>query len=90
MKRRLTSLHFGKCQENALNQMIRKEQDREIYKRIETLPLHCRKVIIMCFLDGFSNMEVADKLNISVHTVRNHKTRALRPLRLKWPPAFSS
>jgi RNA polymerase sigma factor (sigma-70 family) len=47
-------------------------------KAIESLPPQCRRVIVMRKVFGFSRKEVARRLGISVRTVENHLTKALR------------
>lgn len=55
---------------------------REILKQanllVESLPPECRKVIKMSLLHGQDNQEIAGKLDVSVHTVRNQKTRGIK------------
>lgn len=65
------------------HQIIRAEFIGTVYNCIAELPEGCRMVMMMCFVDGFSNEEVANKLNISVNTVRTQKQRGLRVLRGK-------
>jgi RNA polymerase sigma-70 factor (ECF subfamily) len=71
-------------QEFALNEMIRAEVLQQIHEAIEALPAQCRKVFKMCYVDGMSNAEVAERCNISINTVKNHKVKALQLLRLKF------
>lgn len=68
-------------EEDCLVAMIRSEVWGEIYRAIEKLPSQCNKVITMSFIDGNSNEEIADALNLSVQTVKNHKVRGLHILR---------
>lgn len=60
-----------------LNEMVRADVLREIYHLIERLPDQCRRIILMSFVTGLSNSEVAKKLKISVHTVKNQKARGI-------------
>jgi RNA polymerase sigma-70 factor (ECF subfamily) len=68
-----------------LNEMVRSEVLREIYREIENLPEQCRKIFKMSYFEGRKNQEIADKLKISVHTVKNQKARAIQLLKLKLP-----
>jgi RNA polymerase sigma-70 factor (ECF subfamily) len=68
----------------ALNEMIRAEFLQQIYEAIEALPTQCRKIFKLCYIEGMSNLEVAERLSISVNTVKNHKVKALGLLRLKF------
>lgn len=58
----------------------------EIYRRlltmIDSLPPRQREVFLM-HMDGARNKEIAEKLNISVNTVKIQKKRALATLRQK-------
>lgn len=53
-----------------------------IYQEIEKLPPQERNVFKLAYIDGFSNEEIAAKLNLGNQVVRNYKTRALKTLRL--------
>ena len=53
-----------------------------IYEEIEKLPPQEMKVFKLAFIDGLSNEEIAEQLNINNQSVRNHKTRALKAIRL--------
>ncbi len=68
-------------EEDYLTQMIRSEVWGEIYRAIENLPSQCSKIITMSYIDGNSNEEIADALNLSLQTVKNHKVRGLHMLR---------
>jgi len=71
-------------EEFALNEMIRAEVLQEIYVAIEALPSRCKKVFKLCYVEGLSNSDVAERFSISVNTVKNHKVKALGLLRLKF------
>ncbi len=59
---------------------IQNETQRLIHKSLENLPPRAREIILMQ-LDGLKNDEIAEKLNISVYTVKNHKATAYRFLK---------
>jgi RNA polymerase sigma-70 factor (family 1) len=63
---------------------IRAMEDNELkislYKAIDQLPEHCRKVFTMSRFEGLKQQEIADKLDISIKTVKNHITHALKQL----------
>lgn len=44
-------------------------------------PAKCREVFLMSKRDGLSNAEIADELDISIKTVKNHMTKAFATLR---------
>jgi RNA polymerase sigma-70 factor (family 1) len=66
-----------------LNDMVRAEVLREIMQEIEKLPEQCGKVLKLGYLQGMKNQEIADLLNISVHTVKNQKARAIQLLKIR-------
>jgi RNA polymerase sigma-70 factor (family 1) len=48
----------------------------QLYITIEELPKECRRITRHSLIDGWSNQEIADRLGISIHTVKNQKARA--------------
>ena len=68
-----------------MSDMIRAEVWGELYRAIENLPLQCKKVISMSFLEGMTTDEIAAKLDLSPQTVRNTKMRGLRALKDSLP-----
>lgn len=63
-------------------QTIREEVVRQLYVHIEKLPSEQKKVILLS-IEGYSWEEIAEKLGISVNTVKTHKSRGFKSLRLK-------
>lgn len=62
---------------------------KAIYIEIEKLPRSCRQVFKMAYFDGLSNSQIAETLSINNQSVRNHKLRAVKTLRmalLRLPP----
>lgn len=55
---------------------------RTIHEEIEKLPRSCRTVFKMAYIDGRSNDEIAEALGINNQSVRNHKVRAVKLLRI--------
>lgn len=51
-----------------------------LYHAIDQLPDQCRKVFRMSRFDGLKQQEIADRLGISIKTVKNHITHALQQL----------
>lgn len=60
-----------------------KELRQTLDDAISDLPDQCRKVFTMSRFDHMSNKEIAEKLNLSLRTVENHISLALRKLRPK-------
>ena len=57
------------------------ERDRKLYALIERLPEQRRRIFKMCFFESMSYQSVADKLNISVNTVKTQMGRGIAALR---------
>jgi RNA polymerase sigma-70 factor (ECF subfamily) len=66
-----------------LNRMTRTEVLQEIYVLLELLPLQCRKIVLMSYIGGLSNRQIARRLQLSIHTVKNQKLRGIQLMRAK-------
>ncbi|HYG38365.1 MAG TPA: RNA polymerase sigma-70 factor [Cytophagales bacterium] len=58
-----------------------KETSILVQKAIDILPPACKQVFLLSRYEEMSHQEIADFLNISVHTVNNHIKKALKILR---------
>lgn len=67
--------------ESALDIMTSQELETYLYKAIQELPAQCREVFTLIRFEQLSYQEVAQKLNISVNTVKTQMVRALDKLR---------
>ncbi|NII83222.1 RNA polymerase sigma-70 factor [Pedobacter riviphilus] len=56
---------------------------------IETLPPQCRKVLMMSKFENCKQQEIADALNISIKTVKNHLTLGYEKIRVMMKKDFS-
>ena len=52
----------------------------QLYKAIDTLPDQCKKVFQLSRFEGLKQQEIANHLGISIKTVKNHITHALKLL----------
>jgi RNA polymerase sigma-70 factor (family 1) len=78
--------HFsGDYQEYVLTRIIRREIFCQLDKAVETIPDQARKVFKMYYVDGLRNMEIARQLRLSINTIKNHKVRAIRILKNRFP-----
>ena len=59
------------------------ELDNSVREAINQLPDQCQRIFRMSRFDHMSNKEIAGKLNLSVSTVENHISNAIRLLRPK-------
>jgi RNA polymerase sigma-70 factor (family 1) len=64
-----------------LNEITRAEVLREICCLVESLPIQCRKIVLMSYVAGLTNQQIARRLQLSVHTVRNQKVRGIQIMR---------
>ncbi|WP_205511163.1 sigma-70 family RNA polymerase sigma factor [Longitalea arenae] len=72
--------------ESILSSITRSEILHDVYDSVESLPLQCRKIILLSYIGGFSNKQIARHLQLSVHTVRNQKVRGIQLVRGKVQP----
>lgn len=57
------------------------DMEKKISEEIEKLPEQCRKIFIMNRMEGFKYREIAEKLNLSLSTVKNQMSIALKKLK---------
>ncbi|MBO9635081.1 MAG: sigma-70 family RNA polymerase sigma factor [Chitinophagaceae bacterium] len=79
----LRILHTGEENEFAAHEFM-EELMREIESSLKKLPPQTANIFTMAFLEGRSNQEIANLLQINEHTVRNQKSQALKQLRLSF------
>jgi RNA polymerase sigma-70 factor (ECF subfamily) len=63
-----------------LRKMEEHELQVKLYAAIDKLPEQCRKVFMMSRFEELKQQEIADRLGISIKTVKNHITYALKNL----------
>lgn len=61
--------------------ILETELEHRIFKIIESLPPQCRKIFTLSRSKGFTNAEIAFKLDISKRTVETQISKALKVLR---------
>jgi len=68
-----------------LNRAFSSDEDIErfITEALNKLPERCREIFVMSRIEGKKYREIAEALNISVHTVENQMAIALRKLRIE-------
>jgi RNA polymerase sigma-70 factor (ECF subfamily) len=62
--------------------MIEEEVHTQIHKALKNLPFQSKRIVTMS-MSGFTNPEIADKLSISINTVKTIKRRTYATLRKK-------
>jgi len=66
---------------NFLHELEDADFKSHLYKLVEQLPPQKREVCLLKIQKGMSNQEVADKMKISVPTVKSHYTQVIKLLR---------
>jgi RNA polymerase sigma-70 factor, ECF subfamily len=67
---------------SALNNLEVAELEQSLQKAIDELPERCRIVFTLSRFEEMKYQEIADQLNISIKTVENQISKALRLIRL--------
>ncbi|OQP52544.1 hypothetical protein A4H97_24770 [Niastella yeongjuensis] len=70
-------------EESVLHSITRSELLHAIYSGVESLPQQCRRIILLSYLGGFSNKQIARHLRLSEQTVKNQKVRGIQLVRGK-------
>jgi len=68
--------------------MIHTEVINEVYRIIAEMPTACQQVFKLGYLDGLSNLEITERLQISINTVKTQKQRGMKMLLDKLHPEF--
>ncbi|MBJ6367751.1 RNA polymerase sigma factor [Snuella sedimenti] len=61
--------------------MTAQDLEKMIYKHTQNLPKRCQEIFYLSRFECLSHKEIADKLNISIRTVKNQISIALKYLR---------
>lgn len=61
--------------------VARAERDARLWQAIDDLPAERRRIFLMAKRDGLSYREIADELRLSIKTVKNQMSKALKTLR---------
>ena len=70
-------------EEEPLDFATLEEEKKKLYEQVEALPEKCKEVFKAIVLENMKYKEVAERLDISVNTVKTHYARALKQLRFK-------
>lgn len=61
--------------------ILESEVLENVYRALEKLPKGCRQVLQLSYFQNLRNKDIAEKLQISINTVKTQKKRALHMLR---------
>src|SRR5882757_9397579 len=81
-QKKLLHALFQPPEEIVFKEDLKTQVLQTIYAEIEKLPPSTRNVFKMAYLEGLSNSEIAETLQIENQSVRNHKQRAIKLLRI--------
>lgn len=77
------------CYQQTENTLLLAEYEAIVNDILEHLPVKKRSIFILSKQQGKSNQEIADLLNISTKTVKNHLWKASKLIRLQLQPYIS-
>lgn len=69
--------------ESVFEKIVEAEVTGKIHQAIESLPDRCRTIFKLGYLEELKNQEIADRLGISVNTIKTQKQRAMQLLRYR-------
>lgn len=75
-------LNLYALRDDASTAIIEQELEKEIQYAISLLPEKCKQVFVKSRIDGLRHREISEEMNISVKTIENHMTKALKHMRL--------
>ena len=64
-----------------LSKLEEKEMTEQLYRAIDSLPEQKKAVCLYKLKDSLSNQEIAEKMQISIPTVKTHYSQAIKLLR---------
>jgi len=67
-------------EDDLLTKIEDKDMMDRLYRLVEQLPLQKKLICLYKLKDNLSNQEIAEKMNISVATVKSHYTQAIKIL----------
>lgn len=62
---------------DGINEVIHAEVVQQVYNIVNDLPQKCREVMLLSYTKGLDCHEIARRMQLSVHTVRNQKNRGV-------------
>ena len=86
----LLDFYFSKVVETPEAEQALLDEDLKgaIQDAINKLPERCREIFVLSKVDGLSNKQIAEQLNIAETTVKTQVQRAYRMLRERLVPIF--
>ncbi len=75
-------INYNALSDQTSSAIVEKELEEKIKAGINLLPQKCRKVFVKSRIEGMKNKEISEDLNISIKTVENHMSKAIRHMRM--------
>lgn len=72
---------ISNTEDNFVEKLEEKEMMSLFYQAVDSLPIQKRQVCLMKIREELSNQEIAEKMNLSVNTIKTHYSEALKMLR---------
>ena len=69
-------------EDNLIENLEKKELMSSFYKAVDMLPAHKRDICLMKVEEELTNQEIAERMNLSVNTIKTHYSEALKLLRI--------
>ncbi|WP_226293995.1 RNA polymerase sigma-70 factor [Aquimarina algicola] len=75
-------INYNALSDSSASLLLEKELEQKIYASLSLLPEKCKRVFIKSRIEGLKNKEISDELDISIKTVENHMSKAIKHMRL--------
>lgn len=85
----MAHLQQNNSETHAMQEIIRAEVTSEIYTAITELPPRCQRVFKLLYIEGKTLKQVADEMQLSINTVKNHRAHGLSLLKKRAPDFFA-
>lgn len=69
-------------EDNLIENLEKKELMSSFYKAVDMLPAQKRDICMMKVQEELTNQEIAERMNLSVNTIKTHYSEALKLLRV--------
>lgn len=69
-------------EDNLIENLEKKELMSSFYKAVDMLPAQKRDICLMKVQEELTNQEIAERMNLSINTIKTHYSEALKLLRI--------
>lgn len=76
------AINYNFLKDDAASKLIEKELEQKILDSVDLLPGKCKEVFMKNRMDGLKRSEIAKELGISLKTVDNHISKALKHMKV--------